>query len=162
MQGTLETRYWFSFFSFLLAPLMAEPLGRLDGSSQADDDNTMSTITSGTFVLAVRDLLVARTFYVEKLGFVEDMAVEGWSFLKHGACEIRLGQCPDAVPMSACGDHAWFAYLHVSDAAGLYAEYISRGVPIWHQLEDKPWGFREFGVSTPDGHRIVFGQDLES
>jgi hypothetical protein len=26
MQGTLETRYWLSFFSFLLAPLMAEPL----------------------------------------------------------------------------------------------------------------------------------------
>jgi hypothetical protein len=26
MQGTLEIRYWFSFFPFLLAPLMAEPL----------------------------------------------------------------------------------------------------------------------------------------
>jgi hypothetical protein len=26
MQGTLETRYWLSFFPLLLAPLMAEPL----------------------------------------------------------------------------------------------------------------------------------------
>lgn len=143
------------------APGLIQASGRLDGSSQVDDDKTMSTIASCTFVLAVRDLHVARTFYVEKLGFIEDMAVAGWSFLKRGVCEIRLGQCPDAVPMAACGDHSWFAYLHVSDAAGLYAEYTSAGVPIWHALEDKPWGFREFGVSTPDGHRIVFGQDLE-
>ena len=137
-------------------------LGRVDATSQVDDYNTMSTITSGTFVLAVRDLDVARNFYVEKLGFIEDLAVDGWSFLKRGACEIRLGHCPDAVPMAACGDHSWFAYFHVSDAAGLYAEYTSAGVPFWHELEEKPWGFREFGVTTPDGHKIVFGQDLES
>jgi len=27
-------------------------------------------------------------------------------------------------------------------------------------LADKPWGMREFGVRTPDGHRIMFGQEL--
>jgi uncharacterized glyoxalase superfamily protein PhnB len=29
-------------------------------------------------------------------------------------------------------------------------------------LGDKPWGMREFGVKTPDGHRIMFGQVLVS
>ncbi|WP_448337390.1 VOC family protein [Chloroflexus aurantiacus] len=60
--------------------------------------------------------------------------------------------------MAACGDHSWFAYLNVSDAAELYAEYTSAGVPIWHELSDKPWGFREFGVVTPDGHKSSSGR----
>lgn len=38
----------------------------------------MTTITSATFILTVRDLDVAREFYIEKLGFAEDMAVDGW------------------------------------------------------------------------------------
>jgi hypothetical protein len=24
----------------------------------------------------------------------------------------------------------------------------------------EPWGMREFGIETPDGHRIMFGQKL--
>ena len=26
---------------------------------------------------------------------------------------------------------------------------------------DKPWGMREFAIETPDGHRIMFGQDID-
>ena len=25
---------------------------------------------------------------------------------------------------------------------------------------NKPWGLREFGLSTPDGHRIVCGETI--
>jgi hypothetical protein len=25
---------------------------------------------------------------------------------------------------------------------------------------DKPWGLREFGLTTPDGHRIVCGESI--
>lgn len=121
----------------------------------------MSTITAATFVLAVKDLDLSRRFYIDRLGFTEHLVVEGWSFLIRGACELRLGHCPDAAAVSPADDHAWFAYLHVADAATLYAEYTAKGVPIWHVLEDKPWGFREFGIVTPDGHRIQFGQDLQ-
>lgn len=118
-------------------------------------------ITAATFVLAVRDLAAARTFYIEKLGFEEHLAVDGWSFLRRGACELRLGHCPDAIAMSQCPDHSWFAYLHVSDARALYREYCAAGVSIWHPLEDKPWGLREFAIITPDGHRMVFGEEIE-
>ncbi|MBS0264244.1 MAG: VOC family protein [Planctomycetes bacterium] len=118
----------------------------------------MPDIVGSTFVLAVCDLRAATRFYVEKLGFTEDLHVEGWSFLSRGACRLRLGDCPDAMPMSQVPDHSWFAYLHVEDAAGLYRECCERGVPIWHPLGDKPWGMREFAIVTPDGHRIVFGE----
>ncbi len=120
----------------------------------------MSEITRSTFVLAVNDLAASRKFYCEKLGFTEDFAVDGWSFLSRGACRIRIGDCPDAAPMLKSQDHSWFAYLHVRDAAGLYQEYRDRKVEIWLKLADRPWGMREFAIVTPDGHRIVFGEPL--
>ena len=122
----------------------------------------MTEIIASTFVLAVNNLAASRKFYMEKLGFVEDLDVDGWSFLSRGACKLRLGHCPDAIPMSKTQDHSWFAYLHVRDAAGLYDELIKRRVEIWQGLEDKPWGMREFAVVTPDGHRIVFGEEFQA
>jgi catechol 2,3-dioxygenase-like lactoylglutathione lyase family enzyme len=118
----------------------------------------MSEILESIFVLAVRDLAASKRFYVEKLGFTEDFSVDGWAFLSRGACKLRLGHCPDAMPMSKAQDHSWFAYLHVRDASRLYEETVKNGVEIWHKLADKPWGMREFAVVTPDGHRIVFGE----
>ena len=120
----------------------------------------MSEITMSTFVLAVKDLKASKKFYIDKLGFTEDFSVDGWAFLSRGACKLRLGDCPGAMPMSEARDHSWFAYLHVQDAADLYEEIVRKEVEIWHKLEDKPWGMREFAVVTPDGHRIVFGETL--
>ena len=86
------------------------------------------------------------------------LSVDGWSFLSRGGCNLRLGHCSDAQPMSKNQDHSWFAYLHVQDAAGLYNECLGKCVEIWQALESKPWGMREFAIVTPDGHRIVFGE----
>lgn len=118
----------------------------------------MPDILASTFVLAVLDLEASRRFYVEKLGFTEDLSVDGWSFLSRGACRLRLGHCPGVVPMTECPDHSWMAYLHVDNAAALYAEVVAKGVEVWHPLADKPWGMREFAIRTPDGHRMVFGE----
>ncbi len=122
----------------------------------------MPDVTRSTFVLAVPDVTTSARFYIDKLGFTEDFRVDGWVFLSRGACHLRLGHCPDAVPISKAQDHSWFAYLHIRDAAGLYREYRERDVEIWHPLDDKPWGMREFAIVTPDGHRIVFGEPLSN
>jgi len=121
----------------------------------------MPEVTSATFVLAVTDLEKSRAFYCDKLGFIEDLRVEGWSFLRRGACRLRIGDCPDAKPMSECQDHSWFAYLHVIDAKELFDELKGSGVEVWHPLRDTPWKMREFAIVTPDGHRIVFGESLD-
>ncbi len=120
----------------------------------------MPAITDATFVLAVTDLDASRRFYIDSLGFAEDLAVDGWSFLSRGACKLRIGHCPGIKPMYEARDHSWFAYLHVTGAAELYQHCRERGVEIWHPIADKPWGMREFAIVTPDGHRIVFGEEL--
>ena len=120
----------------------------------------MANINSTTSVLAVNDLETSRRYYCDVLGFTEDLAVEGWSFLSRGACRLRLGHCPDATPISACADHSWFLYLHVDNVTALNEELLGRGVEVWHPLEDKPWGMRGFAIVTVDGHRIVFGEPV--
>jgi len=41
-----------------------------------------------------------------------------------------------------------------------YSELMGNGATLIQTLADKPWRMREFGVRTPDGHRIMFGQEL--
>ncbi|MFZ5635977.1 MAG: VOC family protein, partial [Pseudomonadota bacterium] len=84
----------------------------------------------------------------------------GWSFLSRDGFRVMLGECTDATPPHALGDHAWYAYVTVDDAAALFAEYRAAGVEFTQSLADKPWGMREFGIRTIDGHRIMFGQEL--
>ena len=72
------------------------------------------------------------------------------------------GHCPDATPARDLGDHSYFAYLVVDDVDDYYKEVVSKGVELIKELRSEPWGMREFGLRTNDGHRIMVGQDLES
>jgi len=71
---------------------------------------------------------------------------------------IMLGECGDAVPASELGDHSYFGYLRVDDVDGYYDELKEKGVEMLSPISDKPWGMREFGLRTPEGHRIMIGQ----
>jgi uncharacterized glyoxalase superfamily protein PhnB len=71
-----------------------------------------------------------------------------------------LGECTDAIPPTELGDHSYYAYITVDDVDALYAEFQQSGVEFIQTPTDKPWGMREFGVRTIDGHRIMFGQEL--
>lgn len=112
-------------------------------------------------VLAVKDLSISVDFYCEKLGFTIDFEVNGWCFLSRGSFQLMLGHCPEEVPASQINDHSYFAYIGVNGIDELHEEFRTRGVTPLPVPENKPWGMREFMVTTPDGHRIMFGQDLE-
>lgn len=73
-----------------------------------------------------------------------------------------MGHCPDAMAPSAMGDHSYFGYLNVENADALHNEFVSRGAIILQPPVDRPHGMREFVVATPDGHRMMFGQDLSA
>jgi uncharacterized glyoxalase superfamily protein PhnB len=48
------------------------------------------------------------------------------------------------------------------DIDEVYRDYQHRGAEILQVIADKPWGLREFGVATPEGHNIMFGEDIEA
>jgi catechol 2,3-dioxygenase-like lactoylglutathione lyase family enzyme len=112
-------------------------------------------------VLAVRDLRASVAFYRDKLGFTVESEFDGWCFLARDSFRLMIGHCPDAVPASRIDDHSYFAYIEVDGIDALFAEFRSRGLKPLTAPESKPWGMREFMVATPDGHRMMFGEDLE-
>lgn len=120
-----------------------------------------ATITGTRHVLAVPGLKRAVAYYRDLLGFDLLWEVPGqWACLGRDRASVMLGECPDEVPPSALGDHAYFAYFEVDDARALFDELRGRGVTLRSEIEDQPWGQREFAVETPDGHRIMFGQAI--
>lgn len=120
----------------------------------------MPEMTKVRFVLAVLDLKGSTTYYISVLGLAIDFEVPGWSFLSRGTFRVMLGECIDAMPPGELGDHSYYGYVTVHDIDALYVEYQRSGAQFTQPLTDKPWGMREFGIRTVDGHRLMFGQEL--
>ena len=121
----------------------------------------MTKILQNHYVLAVPDADTSAHFYTTVLGFAEAFRGDGWRFVKRDTCMIMLGECPDAIAPSDLGDHSYFAYLVVDDLDAYWDEVRDLGVEVLSEPADKPWGMREFGIRTPDGHRLMIGQDVE-
>jgi uncharacterized glyoxalase superfamily protein PhnB len=119
-----------------------------------------SKITGHRYVLAVQNLEKSAAFYEEKLGFTTDWKIGGWQQLYRDSCYVMLGECPDDRSAFETRNHSYFAYLDVQNIDALYEELQSKGVEIMYPLGDKPWGQREFGICTVDGHRMMFGQTI--
>ena len=113
------------------------------------------------YVLAVQDLARSTAYFVDVLGFaMEWRDGDNWQALVRGEVRLMLGRCPNVQPASALGDHSYFAYLTTEDVDALHREVSARGASILFAPTDRPWGMRELGVATPDGHRMVFAQEV--
>ena len=121
----------------------------------------MARIINSWCVLAVRDLRVSTSYYVEVLGFSkEPINAEGWSFLTRDEFRVMLGECKDEKPASELGDHSYFAYWNIDGIDEFYREIATRGALVTSQPSNKPWGLREFTLRTSDGHRITCGETI--
>lgn len=118
-------------------------------------------ITRSMHVLAVPDLARSADFYARVLGFeVRELGDPGWRLFVKDACRIMAGQCAGALPIADLGDHSYVAYLVVDDADAYFHHVCQNGGDVTKPLRDEPWGMREFGIRTIDGHRIMMGQNL--
>lgn len=122
----------------------------------------MPKLTKVRSVLAVQDLQASVSFYCERLGFSIQSSFEGWCFLSRDGMVLMLGHCPDDMPASQTHDHSYFAYIEVQAIDELYAEFLARGLTSATAPNTQAWGMREFMVTTPDGHRMMFGQDIDA
>jgi catechol 2,3-dioxygenase-like lactoylglutathione lyase family enzyme len=113
------------------------------------------------FVLAVPDADATASWWVNAMGFSRIFETEGWVFVARDACVIHLGSCPDALPPRDLGDHGYFGYVEVDSVDALFAEIGGNAVDLLFPPTDRPWGMREMGVRTPDGHRIMFAERRE-
>ena len=121
---------------------------------------TRPKITSTSFVLAVPDIKRTGDWWVEVMGFALEMEPDGWRFVARDGCRVMLGECPDAIPPVELGDHQYFGYIEMDDIDAYHKEVAPRGADILFPPVDRPWGMREMGVRTPDGHPICFGMEI--
>ena len=115
-------------------------------------------------VLLVRDVVAAHDYFADKLGFRSPrMWGEPPTFCipQRDGHEVMLNQVlpehefrPNADYDGRCD-----AYFWVNDADALYAEFKAKGANLVCEPEDQPYGMREFGVTDPDGHLLLFGHD---
>ena len=109
-------------------------------------------------VFAVADLEAAVEFYCVGLGF-EKM----WSF---GEPAYRAGVAKEGVEihLDAYGTGApsgpSVVYCHMEDAAAYYLDLKSRGLKIALELQDRPWGMRDFRIEDPFGNRLGFASNV--
>ena len=119
-------------------------------------------ITPWAFVLAVPDLDRSAGYFRDVLGFRvlwEDST--DWRLVERDGVRVMLGHCPNDMHPADLGSHNWFGYVEVADVDAMHAEITAHGATCSVPL-DKPYGMREIVVTTVDGHRIVFGQELKT
>jgi predicted enzyme related to lactoylglutathione lyase len=122
----------------------------------------MSKIVACRYVIAVNGLKKSADYYQNILGFtIHQMGDDGWRIFEKEECRIMAGHCPEAIPPKQLGDHAYFAYLTVDGLDDYFAEVKAKGGRILKPPRDESWGMREFAVQTIDGHRIMFGTEIE-
>ena len=122
----------------------------------------MANIVSCMYVIAVNDLKTTADYYQHILGFtVHEIGDDGWRIFKKDQCRIMAGHCADAIPPKQLGDHSYFAYINVDGLDDYFMEIKTRGGRILKSPRNEPWGMREFAVETIDGHRIMFGIEIE-
>lgn len=113
------------------------------------------------YVLAVQDLAGSTAYFVDVLGFSKDWNDgDNWQAVVRGKVRLMLGRCPDALPPAQLGDHSYFGFFATDDVDALYAEFRAKGALIRSGPADKPWGWREMAVATPEGHRMMFAQSI--
>jgi uncharacterized glyoxalase superfamily protein PhnB len=109
------------------------------------------------------DLATTLAYYRDRLGFD---CLGTWHDPPVYAIVGRDGQrvhfrVPDgALPAPLPGkyvDELLDAYFSIEDADALHAEYAARGVEFTRELDDTPWGSREFVVRDCDGRLLAFG-----
>jgi catechol 2,3-dioxygenase-like lactoylglutathione lyase family enzyme len=108
-------------------------------------------------VLYVKDFAGSLAYYRDVLGFSGDFVWGNppfYAVLCLGEAAVHLNALAPAATQIVC--------IFCSGVDALHAELAARGARIKRQPQDEPYGMREFEVSDPDGHRLVFGEALES
>lgn len=113
-------------------------------------------ITASALSLNVTDPSASAAFVRDHLGFVQEMADDGFVSLSRpdagfNLVYLRTG-LPSFKPASSAGpaDGLLVAFV-VEDVDAEYARMQAEGVAITTPIETEPWGERYFQVTDPNG-----------
>ena len=145
-----------------------------------DDVATSETVGTSFPILPSHDVAMTTALF-ERLGFeAEAYTSDGYAILRRSGIELHYTATADVDPLHNNG----MAFVRLRDANALYEEFKASGaLPVmspsavgadelqrmWNagesiarmaEIEDKPWGIREFAILDPSNNLIRFGQPL--
>ncbi len=118
--------------------------------------NTLYQVTGLAPVLHVKDMQAALAYYCDRLGFTVSFTWEDpprYACLCLGDADLHLNSYqPPAASSIIC--------IFCKGVDALHDDLATRGANITRPVADQPYGMREFVVTDPDGHSLVFGQGI--
>lgn len=110
--------------------------------------------------LPMRDKVVTRDYYINKLGFQEfgSADFDGYLMVQKDRIQIHFFEFKELDPKENYGQ----IYIRTDAIDQLYQSLLVNKVPIHPngQLTLKPWGQKEFALLDPDNNLLTFGQTL--
>lgn len=124
-------------------------------------DQRESLYSHHATVLPVADLVRARDFYRDVLGFSVEFEWQDpptYAVLAAGeTVQLHLSQTDAPPPPDA---RPTLVSIFTYDVDALHDQVAARGANVTMPLETMDYGMREFEVTDPDGHRLIFGQGV--
>lgn len=121
-----------------------------------------TSFEGATPVLPVLDLAAALAFYEQKLGWtvVFSFPEQGYAGVARNGATLHFWKCgdPQLPKRSSCR-------FRVRGIDALWAEYVAAGVIHPHpngQLQEQPWGSREFIALDRDGNALHFAESISA
>lgn len=126
----------------------------------------MSRFLQITPFLYVVDMDEARRFFVDLLGCeLWDGHWPNYGYFWREKMAFRVLRA-DACEKAEVSPDEWSAYVDCDDVNAVAAELAPK-LAQWPEMRthgpvDQPYGQREYMLTMPDGHVLVFGQDIRS
>ncbi|MBX7243608.1 MAG: VOC family protein [Bacteroidia bacterium] len=108
--------------------------------------------------LPSRNMERTRDYYVNSVGFEISADYSNYLILEKEGVEIHFFPFPELDPKQNYGQ----VYIRTNAIEAFYQSLIDIHTPIHPNgnLEEKPWGQKEFSLLDPDGNLLTFGQSM--
>ena len=114
-------------------------------------------VTGLAAVVHVKDMAAALACYRDKLGFTVKFTWEEppqYVCLELGEAAVHLSTYQPVAPLIVC--------IFCKGVDALHGQLVARGANITREMTTHPYGMRDFIVTDPDGHSLVFGEGVKS
>ena len=120
-----------------------------------------------TPMLICADVQASIKFYTDTIGLkiesrLDEVGKTGWTSLGEGNVHIMLASPTYFPDMPKVNDRYYQAqyYFYTDELDALRERIAGKGVEVTEIIEQF-YGMREFEMVDPDGHILIFGQNIE-